>query len=312
MTSDRALGVDPAARPGRRHLRRGDLLFVAAVRGRRRHVAGTGPTTSDPAGGRRRGPGRGRLPARRRDDGLPIARAEATKNGYTSGVNGYTVTPVQDPRQPASAQGQHQRPDRHVLRPRRSASTNFLAHPRLQGRLRPARADGQPAELLRRRLLREGRDHDGHRRHTGWLDAASTPAANSDEPRATPTVPMAHRDGDVATRNNTMQPVPAVDGGFDASLPSRLHRVDHRVSIVRIAARARATPAACTARAALDWNGPRGRRRRQHGRRRHPIDDLTAACQTDHRRLRRATYWGRTWTAAERRQREPPGPAAGL
>ena len=45
-----------------------------------------------------------------------VAREEATKNGYTSGIGGYTVTPRQDPDNPRRMMGQHPRPGPDVLR----------------------------------------------------------------------------------------------------------------------------------------------------------------------------------------------------
>ena len=129
------------------------------------------------------------LPA---DSGVPAfaeAQKAAVRNGYTNGVGGVKVTPfvdADDPRQlDVRVEGQVQSFFAQALRHQGMAG---LAHRR--GRLHPARPDGQPGRLLRRRRLLDERRDDLDPRTSGrapipGLNTATTaPGTARGRPRA--------------------------------------------------------------------------------------------------------------------------------
>ena len=82
-----------------------------------------------------------------------VARDEAAKNGYTNGVDGVVVTPSYDAKNPRRIKVAITGPV-GTLFARAVGINSWPAARDGEGRLRAARPDGQPPELLRRRLLR--------------------------------------------------------------------------------------------------------------------------------------------------------------
>ena len=76
-----------------------------------------------------------------------VARAEATKNGYTGG-SGTTITPTQDPTQRAPTERAHQHAGQDVLRPDLRHEPDHGDRDRAR-RVHLARAHGQPAVVPR-------------------------------------------------------------------------------------------------------------------------------------------------------------------
>ena len=87
----------------------------------------------------------------RASDAYKLASDEAARNGYVAGRTS-TITPLQDQATRAASTS----PSTPRSGPSSCASSASLDpdHQHRQGRVHPAGADGQPAELLRRRLLR--------------------------------------------------------------------------------------------------------------------------------------------------------------
>ncbi len=167
---------------------------------------------------------------------ISTARAEAVKNGYTNGVGGVAVTPVQDPHELAPPAGERQRPGRTRTSPASSASPRGT-------RRRDAKADfvlpgpdGQPAELLRRRARSKGTTGHEHGRPP-TTSTAGTPASTwrRRSPAGTPWVGK-HRGTlvaavnssnaayDYTTTNNATQQF----GGFGLNTGLPAGRVDQR------------------------------------------------------------------------------------
>ena len=155
------------ARPGARHLRRRDDRARRPVRGRRRRRLVLDEQPAHPARRRRR-----RARGRRLAAGQPgqgHASSPATRRPRTAtpnGVDGVVVTPSYDTKNPRRLKVAITGPV-GTLFARAVGINSWPAARDGEGRLRPARADGQPAELLRRRLLRgPGLAHVGrHRTH---------------------------------------------------------------------------------------------------------------------------------------------------
>ncbi len=133
-----------------------DRRVRRAVRGRRRRRLVLGDQHADAAGRGRGCPGRRRLAARRPDDGghdRPRRGDEERLHQRGRRLHRH-AGPGSD--EPPPDEGEHHRAGAHLLREPVRVD-ELLGVPGLQGRLHPARADGQPIELLRRRLLREAR-----------------------------------------------------------------------------------------------------------------------------------------------------------
>ena len=141
---------------------------------------GTGPTPAHAARRRRGGAGRGRLPAGQSAAAIDAPAPRPPRTATRIGVSGMTVTPVQDPTEPRRLKVTITGPSTRTSRGS-SASRRSRGASRRQGRLRPAGADGQPAELLRGRVLRGSRRPTTNvrsHRATAALErgGASTPA----------------------------------------------------------------------------------------------------------------------------------------
>ena len=97
------------------------------------------------------------------DSGSAFAEAQkaAVRNGYTNGVGGVKVIPFVDADDPRQLDVRVEGHGPVVLRAGlRNQGMAGLAHRR--GRLHPARPDGQPGRLLRRRRLLDERDDHEH------------------------------------------------------------------------------------------------------------------------------------------------------
>ena len=140
----------PHARPDRRHLRAARSSLRRAVRHRGRRVVVLGEQPAHAARRRCGCPRRRRPPARRRGPvAIALARAEATKNGYTNGAGGVTVDAWQGRREHPPAARDHQRPV-NTFFARVLGINSFHGARDSTGRLRAPGPDGQPGELLRR------------------------------------------------------------------------------------------------------------------------------------------------------------------